>query len=177
MCWQFAVGSPGLAPDGERGRLTSWLAAAWAGLSPFSVFATYFWRRGDRSLVVRSTKRVWAGALVDPIGYAGAIVIVGLLFARALWSRGLTTFRRSVSSPLLTGSGAPGGRHLAAGLDHLGRRPDTRLRPSHEPQLRPRSRKRPSRWPPCWWQPTPWLADCWPTPLPIRSRASPSWPD
>src|SRR5262249_6405872 len=33
-----------------------------------------------------------AGAMVDPIGYAGAIVIVGLFFARALWSRGLTTF-------------------------------------------------------------------------------------
>ena len=32
------------------------------------------------------------GALVDPFAYAAAIIIVGLLFANALWSRGLTTF-------------------------------------------------------------------------------------
>src|SRR4029079_16764500 len=32
------------------------------------------------------------GALVDPVGYAVAIILVGVFFARALWSRGLTTF-------------------------------------------------------------------------------------
>jgi Na+/proline symporter len=61
-------------------------------LVTFSVFATYF----GAEAIVASGGAVYekglAGALVDPIGYAGAIVIVGLFFARALWSRGLTTF-------------------------------------------------------------------------------------
>jgi solute:Na+ symporter, SSS family len=61
-------------------------------LVTFSVFATYF----GAEAIVASGGAVYqkglAGALVDPIGYASAIVIVGLLFARALWSRGLTTF-------------------------------------------------------------------------------------
>lgn len=62
------------------------------GLVVFSVFATYF----GAEAIVASGGAVYekglGGALVDPIGYAGAIVLVGLLFARALWSRGLTTF-------------------------------------------------------------------------------------
>ena len=62
------------------------------GLVTFSVFATYF----GAEAIVASGGAVYeqglAGALVDPIGYAAAIVIVGLFFARALWSRGLTTF-------------------------------------------------------------------------------------
>ena len=29
---------------------------------------------------------------VDPLGYAGAIILVGAFLARALWKRGLTTF-------------------------------------------------------------------------------------
>src|SRR5262249_61767840 len=37
-------------------------------------------------------ERGLTGALVDPLGYAAAIVLVGALFARALWKRGLTTF-------------------------------------------------------------------------------------
>jgi SSS family solute:Na+ symporter len=61
-------------------------------LVTFSVFATYF----GAEAIVASGGAVYemglAGALVDPIGYAGAIVLVGLFFARALWSRGLTTF-------------------------------------------------------------------------------------
>jgi solute:Na+ symporter, SSS family len=61
-------------------------------LVTFSVFATYF----GAEAIVASGGAVYekglAGALVDPIGYAAAIVIVGLFFARALWSRGLTTF-------------------------------------------------------------------------------------
>jgi Na+/proline symporter len=60
------------------------------GLVTFSVFATYF----GAEAIVASGGAVYekglAGALVDPIGYAAAIIIVGLLFARALWSRGLT---------------------------------------------------------------------------------------
>lgn len=62
------------------------------GLVTFSVFATYF----GAEAIVASGGAVYekglAGAFVDPFGYAFAIVIVGMLFARALWSRGLTTF-------------------------------------------------------------------------------------
>jgi Na+/proline symporter len=62
------------------------------GLVTFSVFATYF----GAEAIVASGGSVYekglSGALVDPVGYASAIVIVGLFFARALWSRGLTTF-------------------------------------------------------------------------------------
>jgi solute:Na+ symporter, SSS family len=61
-------------------------------LITFSVFATYF----GAEAIVASGGAVYekglVGALVDPVGYACAIMIVGLLFARALWSRGLTTF-------------------------------------------------------------------------------------
>jgi Na+/proline symporter len=62
------------------------------GLVVFSVFATYF----GAEAIVASGGSVYekglAGGLVDPFGYAAAIVIVGLFFARSLWSRGLTTF-------------------------------------------------------------------------------------
>jgi Na+/proline symporter len=62
------------------------------GLVVFSVFATYF----GAEAIVASGGSVYekglAGALVDPVAYAAAIILVGLLFARALWSRGLTTF-------------------------------------------------------------------------------------
>lgn len=63
-----------------------------AGLVAFSVFATYF----GAEAIVASGGSVYQhglrGALVDPIAYAAGIIIVGLLFAKALWSRGLTTF-------------------------------------------------------------------------------------
>src|SRR6185369_16681050 len=62
------------------------------GLITFSVFATYF----GAEAIVASGGAVYekglTGALVDPVGYAVAIIIVGVFFARALWSRGLTTF-------------------------------------------------------------------------------------
>jgi Na+/proline symporter len=61
-------------------------------LVTFSVFATYF----GAEAIVASGGAVYekglSGALVDPVGYAAAIIIVGIFFARALWSRGLTTF-------------------------------------------------------------------------------------
>ena len=61
-------------------------------LVTFSVFATYF----GAEAIVASGGAVYdnglAGALVDPVGYAAAIIIVGVFFARALWNRGLTTF-------------------------------------------------------------------------------------
>src|SRR5262245_10761637 len=62
------------------------------GLVVFSVFATYF----GAEAIVASGGAVYEkglnGALVDPFGYAAAIIIVGVFFARALWGRGLTTF-------------------------------------------------------------------------------------
>jgi Na+/proline symporter len=62
------------------------------GLVTFSVFATYF----GAEAIVASGGSVYekglSGAIVDPVGYASSILIVGLFFARALWSRGLTTF-------------------------------------------------------------------------------------
>jgi Na+/proline symporter len=62
------------------------------GLVVFSVFATYF---GAEAIVVTGSTvydEGLAGGLVDPFAYAAAIIIVGLFFAHALWSRGLTTF-------------------------------------------------------------------------------------
>jgi Na+/proline symporter len=63
-----------------------------SGLVVFSVFATFF----GAEAIVASGGAVYesglAGALVDPFSYAVAIIIVGLLFAGALWSRGMTTF-------------------------------------------------------------------------------------
>jgi Na+/proline symporter len=62
------------------------------GLVTFSVFATYF---GAEAIVASGGavyQRGLSGAVVDPLAYAAAIIIVGLLFAKALWSRGLTTF-------------------------------------------------------------------------------------
>ena len=63
-----------------------------AGLVIFSVFATFF----GAEAIVASGGAVYekglAGALVDPFSYALAIVLVGLFFAGALWTRGVTTF-------------------------------------------------------------------------------------
>lgn len=63
-----------------------------SGLVAFSVFATYF----GAEAIVASGGAVYehglSGAVVDPFAYASAIIVVGLLFAKALWSRGLTTF-------------------------------------------------------------------------------------
>jgi Na+/proline symporter len=62
------------------------------GLVAFSVFATYF---GAEAIVASGGavyERGLSGAVVDPLAYAAAIIIVGMLFAKALWSRGLTTF-------------------------------------------------------------------------------------
>jgi Na+/proline symporter len=63
-----------------------------AGLVAFSVFSTYF---GAEALVASGGavyENGLSGALVDPLCYAAAIIIVGVFFAHALWSRGLTTF-------------------------------------------------------------------------------------
>ncbi len=61
-------------------------------LVAFSVFSTWF----GAEAIVATTGEVYknglAGALVDPFGYAAALVAAGLLFAGVLWRRGLTTF-------------------------------------------------------------------------------------
>jgi Na+/proline symporter len=62
------------------------------GLVVFSVFATFF---GAEAIVAAGGAvydKGLSGAVVDPVSYAAAIIIVGLFFARALWARGLTTF-------------------------------------------------------------------------------------
>ena len=63
-----------------------------SGLVAFSVFATFF---GSEAIVATGStvyENGLSGALVDPLAYAVALIVVGLLFAHALWSRGLTTF-------------------------------------------------------------------------------------
>jgi len=62
------------------------------GLVAFSVFATWF---GAEAIVATSAEVYQyglAGALIDPLSYGMALVLVGLVFSARLWSRGLTTF-------------------------------------------------------------------------------------
>jgi Na+/proline symporter len=65
--------------------LSTWLVA-------FSVFATWF----GAEAIVASSGEVYdkglSGALTDPIGYGAAVLIVGLVLARRLWSEDVTTF-------------------------------------------------------------------------------------
>lgn len=89
---QFAIGawvSRRMAGEGDY-----ILAGRSLGITlvTFSVFATYF---GAEAIVATGGsvyEKGLAGALVDPFGYAFAIILTGALLARALWSRGLTTF-------------------------------------------------------------------------------------
>ena len=61
-------------------------------LVAFSVFASFF----GAEAIVASAGAVYekglSGALVDPFGYAIALLVVGALLAGPLWKRGLTTF-------------------------------------------------------------------------------------
>lgn len=62
------------------------------GLVTFSVFATYF---GAEAIVATGGSvydKGLTGALVDPLAYAFAILLTGVVFAGLLWRRGLTTF-------------------------------------------------------------------------------------
>ena len=62
------------------------------GLVAFSVFATWF---GAEAIVASSGEiydKGLTGALTDPFGYGGAVIIVGLLLAARLWNGQLTTF-------------------------------------------------------------------------------------
>jgi solute:Na+ symporter, SSS family len=79
----------GASDDGEGA--VSWVL--WAIVAYVVVqFATYF----GAEAIVATGGAVYseglAGAIVDPFAYGAALIIVGLLFAHALWSRGLTTF-------------------------------------------------------------------------------------
>src|SRR5215467_8462838 len=61
-------------------------------LVAFSVFATWF---GAEAIVATSGEvydRGLVGATVDPVAYAAAVVISGLVLASVLWRKGLTTF-------------------------------------------------------------------------------------
>jgi Na+/proline symporter len=89
---QFVIGT--LVSRRMKSETDYILAGRGLGVSlvTFSVFATYF---GAEAIVATGGsvyEKGMSGALVDPVGYASAIVIVGVFFARALWSRGLTTF-------------------------------------------------------------------------------------
>lgn len=61
-------------------------------LGAFTVFATWF----GAEVIVGAAGQVYAhglsGAQFDPFGYALALMVAGLVFAAALWRRGLTTF-------------------------------------------------------------------------------------
>ncbi|MBS0242197.1 MAG: sodium:solute symporter family protein [Proteobacteria bacterium] len=61
-------------------------------LVAFSIFATWF----GAEAIVASAGEVYSkglpGALTDPFGYGGAVLIVGLLLAAPLWRRGIVTY-------------------------------------------------------------------------------------
>ena len=89
---QFAIGA--LVSRRMQGEADYILAGRRLGLGlvTFSVFATYF---GAEAIVATGGSvydKGLSGALVDPIAYASAIIITGLVFAGLLWRRGLTTF-------------------------------------------------------------------------------------
>ncbi len=97
------------------------------GLVAFSVFATFF---GSEAIVATGStvyENGLNGALVDPLAYAVALIIVGSLFARALWSRGSHDVCRPVPAALLAGRGTAGRNRPDPRLRHLGGRADPRV--------------------------------------------------
>ena len=145
------------------------------GLVTFSVFATYF----GAEAIVASGGAVYekglTGALVDPVGYAAAIILVGALFRAGVVEPGAHHLRRPVPPALLARRGAARRHRAAAWLRDLGGGPGARVRPDHERQLGPRPRggdyaRRGPRG-----APTRSSADCWRTRLPTSSRVSRWW--
>lgn len=62
------------------------------GLAAFSIFATWF---GAESIIGSSGQIYESGlslGIAEPFAYGAALLLMGLLFARPLWNRGLTTF-------------------------------------------------------------------------------------
>ena len=66
-------------------RLGPWLAT-------FSVFATWFGAETCIGAAAETYRHGLSGATTDPFGYGVGILLMGLLFAAALWRRGLLTF-------------------------------------------------------------------------------------
>jgi Na+/proline symporter len=62
------------------------------GLVAFSVFATFFGSEAVTASAAAIYDKGLGGAIVDPLAYAAAIVIVGLFFAARLRAKELTTF-------------------------------------------------------------------------------------
>src|SRR5262249_51134033 len=91
-------------------------------------------RRGDRRLGGAGYAEL-AGGLVEPFGYAGAILLAALFFTRASWVRGLTTFADLFRRYLLGGRRAAGGPHAAAWIHHWGGGSGAGLWAGHAPQF------------------------------------------
>lgn len=70
-------------------------------LATFSIFATWFGAETCIGSAGRVHEEGLAGATHDPLGYAGCLLLVGVVFAAPLWRRQLTTladlFRRRYS--------------------------------------------------------------------------------
>ncbi|MEW5964033.1 MAG: sodium:solute symporter family protein [Pseudomonadota bacterium] len=61
-------------------------------LGSFTVFATWFGAEAIVGTAGQVYENGLSGAESDPFGYAVALIVSGLLFAAALWRRGLVTF-------------------------------------------------------------------------------------
>ncbi len=61
-------------------------------LVAFSVFATWFGAEAIQVSAGEIYAKGLSGALIDPLGYGFAVVVVGILLAAPLWRRGVTTF-------------------------------------------------------------------------------------
>lgn len=62
------------------------------GLASFSIFATWFGAESIQGAAGTMYTDGLSGASADPFGYVLCILLVGLVFARPLWTRGFTTF-------------------------------------------------------------------------------------
>lgn len=89
---QFAIGAyVSRRMTGEKDYILAGRSLG-TGLVAFSVFATWF---GAEAIVASSGEiydKGLSGALTDPFGYGGAVLIVGLVLAAKLWNGNLTTF-------------------------------------------------------------------------------------
>jgi Na+/proline symporter len=61
-------------------------------LATFSVFATWYGAETCIGATAETYRDGLSGATADPLGYGAGILVMGLLFAAALWKRGLLTF-------------------------------------------------------------------------------------
>lgn len=60
-------------------------------LATFGVFATWFGAESCIGAAGQAYAQGLSGVVADPLGYSLGLLLVGLLFAAALWRRGLTT--------------------------------------------------------------------------------------